>query len=57
MERNNADYIREVAHLTFSMGRLQETAYVIARESVEVARLKAEQSRRALMDHRQEHGC
>ena len=50
-------YAHAVGDLVARMGTLQEPAYSIARESVELARVKAEEARGLLLKHRQEHGC
>jgi hypothetical protein len=37
--------------------RIQDRAYTMAREVVELARKEAERAREALMQHRHDHGC
>ena len=48
---------RAVGDLAARMGTLEEPAYSIAKASVERAREHAEQTRTAVLKHREEHGC
>ena len=57
LEDTTAAYTHAVGDLTVRIGTMPDVAYRIARDSVEIARMKAEQARRALMKHREEHGC
>jgi hypothetical protein len=50
-------YLRVVEDLIVVMGTTQEPVYALAKSSVDMAREIAEDARRALLDHRQEHGC
>jgi hypothetical protein len=57
LENATAAYTHAVGDYTVRIGTMPEAAYRIARDSVELARVKAEQARIALLAHREEHGC
>lgn len=50
-------YAYEASELSMDVGKLQATAYVLRRETVEIVRRKAEQAGEVYMEHREEHGC
>jgi hypothetical protein len=52
-----AAYTHAVGDMTVRIGTMPEAAYRITRDSVELARVKAENARAALLKHREEHGC
>jgi hypothetical protein len=57
LDEATTHYSRAVGDLTARMGTIQEPAYSLAKASVDMAREDAENARRALLNHREEHGC
>jgi hypothetical protein len=50
-------YAHAVGDLVARMGTMQEPAYSMAKASVDIARQRAEDARKALLEHRKQHGC